>query len=397
MAKLLSRYKGFVAEDVLESVLALAQRLSGRSVLHVHTGRLRADVLSSLARLGDYFEDFGIQHRETTIVGTEDSFDIVRQTEEVSSDGMLAPRMKRYETSMRENARKTFLSSDLVMVHGLQPLGLIDDRHDGRPWLWRCYANLAGVKPPLSSMIQRYLPKYQAPIFSHESFMPELKSSGYVIPPAIDLFSPVNESLGPAERSRVLTRMEIPEDRPLALQFLGENWASEALDAIRVWKSGRIPEKAVLVLVRIEEGPERIHLPELAAIRGLDRNVRVLQLSRSSTRELCALGWAAQVVLEPTNSRWPSMDLLDVMWKGTAALVYGGSGTAPFIRRGCGYCFTSQDELSRRLGELLEDSPTAKEMGACAHLSIGRHHPFPRHLLDYLKLMDHFMGGDFRA
>jgi hypothetical protein len=397
MAKLLSRYKGFVAEDVLESILELAQRLSGRSVLHVHTGRLRPDVLSSLARLGDYLEDLGIQHRETTIVGTEDTFDMVSQTEEVSSDGMLARRMRHYETAMRENARKTFLSSDLVMVHGLQPLGLIADRHDDCPWLWRCYANLAGVKPPLSSVLQRYLPKYQGAIFSHARFIPEVKSPRYVIAPAIDLFSPVNESLGSAEVGRVLTRMEIPADRPLALQFLGTNCASESLDAIRVWKSGRIPENAVLVLVRIEEGPECVQLPELEAIRGLERNVRVLQISRGSTRELCALGWAAQVVIESTNSRWPRMDLLEVMWKGAAALVSCGSGTAPFVRSGCGYCFTSQDELSRRLGELLEHSPTSKEMGACAHLSVARHHILPRHLLDYLKLMDHFVRSDSRA
>jgi trehalose synthase len=249
----------------------------------------------------------------------------------------------------------------------------------------------------LASVITRYLAKYQGAIFSHASFVPELESPCFIVPPSIDPFAPVNESLSPAEISRTLIHLGIPEDRPLALQFLGSNCASDALEAVRVWKSGLIPEHAVLVLIRIGDGLDLALQSELDAIRGLDRNLRVVQLVRDSHRELCALGWAAQVVLEPTNCRWPSLDLLDVMWKGTAALVSIHSGTAPFVREGCGVCVANRTELTRKLGELLEDSKCAKEMGACAHLSIGRHHLIPRHLLDYLKLMTHFVGAGSRA
>jgi trehalose synthase len=300
----------------------------------------------------------------------------------------------RYEEVMRENARKTFLSSDMVMVHGLQPLGLVEDRRHDCPWLWRCYANFASN--PVEPFLKRYLPKYQGAIFSAECFIPETSPPWFVIPPSIDPFSSVNESLATAQVNRILGALGIPHDRPMALQFLGEHGPGEALQAIRLWKSGFVPGNAVLVLVQIQ-GTEEAHDPELDVIQGLDRNVRLLRLTRASSRELSALGWAAQVVIDPTTSPWPNEEVLDVLWKGKPALVCSDSGTAPFVRDGCGYRARTPSELARKLGELLEDSGAAKEMGACAHLSMGRHHLVPRHLLDYLKLMLHFVGNGSRV
>lgn len=388
MGKLLAKFRGLVAEEVLDSIQALAGELSGRSLLHVYSGRLRADAKEMLGYLAEYFEDVGIHSRATTIVGTEEFFDVVRLTEEDPGHSGIPERWTRfYEEAMRENARKMFLSSDLVIVHGLQPLGLIEHRRDERPWLWRCHSNLAGSAPPLWSFAKRFVSRYQAALFSHTSFVSELGIQHFVIPPSIDPFSPVNRQMSPDELGQTLAHLGIPGDRPLALQFLSSGSTDEALEAIRTWKTGNLPRNAVLVLIHVGSAADHALDSELEAVRAVDPSVRVLQLSRSSPQELAALGWAAQVVVDASNSRWPNLDLLDVMWKGTPAVVAMDSASAPFVSDEVGFRMRSREELSTRVGDLLSDARTAREMGACAHLMVSRRHLVPRHLLDYLKLM----------
>jgi trehalose synthase len=379
-----------VPEEMLESIRLLARELSGRSILHVYSGRLRSGLIEMLNRLGGSFEDLGLDYRATSVVGTEEILDVARWSDAPLPRGVSKERTGAYEEAVRESARKLFLSADLVVVHGLQPIGLVDHRRDGRPWLWRCHADLTGASSQFWAFVRRFLPRYQGVLFSHARFVKELEPPFFVVPPSIDPFAPVNRDASPAEVARVLDELRVPKARPLALQFLGSGTSDEALEAIRAWKGGRSPEDAVLVLLHVGATCELSSRSTLEALNSVDPRVRVLQLGRDSIRELCALGWAARVVVDASPGRWPNLDLLDVMWKGTAALVASTSATSAFIVPDAGHCVGSREELSRRLGEMLEDSDIAREMGAGARRSITRGHLMPRHLLDYLKLMLYF-------
>jgi glycosyltransferase involved in cell wall biosynthesis len=194
--------------------------------------------------------------------------------------------------------------------------------------------------------------------------------------------------------------MGIPTGRPIALQFLAEGTAEEALGAVRSWKRGQVPDHAVLVLAAVgREGPleNQSSACEWDAIQAVDRTVHFLQPSRESVDHLCALGWAASVVIDMSRSRWPNLHLLDAMWKETPVLVASGSPSATLIPKDAGFHVRTEEELSQKLGEILEDSEQSAKMGHAAHEAVVRQHLVPRHLLDYLKLLLYFEKDTVRA
>jgi trehalose synthase len=403
MGKLLEKYRGLVPQGTLETLAKLSARCAGRSVLHVYSGRLRWDVLNMLDRLSKLFEDLGLNFRAATMVGTEEFCDLVALSEESGLDSA-APASEGwsifYDAAIRASAERMFLSSDMVVVHGLQPIGLVRHRLDDRPWVWRCHSNVREAQPAFWSLASAFAGMYQGAAFSHPSFAPDATLRPFVIPPSVDPFCPSNRDLPSSEIAAVLEDCGVPPGRPLALYFLSRGSVKEALDAVRLWKAAGVSEEAVLVLVHV--GEQKSHAEFLSAVdrdvlRSVDRNVHFVRLDRGSAREIGALEWAARVVVDPAASLWPNLALLDAMWKGKPVIVHRAAASAALVREGAGVCVGSIEELARRLREFLDDPAAARTAGAASRRWVTQRHLTTRHLEDYMRLLLQLQAGHGRA
>ena len=396
MGKLLERFNGLIGRETFDALRRLSADCAGMSVLHVHSGRLRWDVLNMLDRLSELFDDLGLNFRAATMVGTEELCDVVALSEDDTAQPSAQGLGLFYDAALRASAQKMFLSSDLVVVHGLQPIGLVKYRRDESPWVWRCHSNVRQARPAFWALSGGYVNRYQAAAFSHPSFIPDLSVPRFVIPPSVDPFSPANRDFSTSEIGEVLDSFGIPQKHPLALSYLNLGSVKEALDAVRLWKAAHVPKDAVLVLLHVgEQHPNSAFLGEVDrhVLRAVDSQVHFLRLGRAAGRELGALGWAARVVLDPSTSPWPNLALLDAMWKGRPVIARAGSANAAIIQDGGRACAQSDEELGRRLREFLEDPGAARSAGAVARRWVVQRHLATRHILDYLKMLQQFKEG----
>ena len=141
MVSELSKYEKIIGYEEIERLKDLACRLKGITLLHVNstgTGGGVAEILKSLVPL---FRDLGISCEWKVIRGTEEFFRITKSfhnsVQGVGGKFRLTRDMaKEYQRINRENAKRLGLSADVVVVHDIQPLPLVEAK-DTNKWVWR--------------------------------------------------------------------------------------------------------------------------------------------------------------------------------------------------------------------------------------------------------------------
>jgi len=393
MGKLLENYRDLTSPETLRQIRKLAKHFEGRSLLHIYSGRLLTGVKEMLDRLRGIFIDSGIHHQTAMLTGTEEFFDLVRAAEAAfprkPKPEVLGPLKDLYAQVMKENAGRIYLSADVVVVHGMQPVGLIDHRPDRHPWVWRCHADLSESLPGLSAFAGAYLGKYQAALFPHGSFAPELSLPTFIVPPSIDPFGQSNREMSRAEMEEALKQLHVPADRALVLQFLSRGTTEEILEATQVWKGVRGSREATLVLLDVGLGQAKNgNLSEgSGGAIGRGEDVYLVCVESGNSRLLAALGWAAEAAIDASMSPWPNLYVLDLLWKSKPVLLAEGSRTAKLVRDCDVETYRSPEDLAWRLGGLLADKDRARHLGQSGRTCVLQRYLPTRHLLDYLKLM----------
>lgn len=396
MGKLLERYKDLASPETLRHVRKLANHFEGSSLLHVYSGRLPTGVKEMLDRLHHLFGDVGIHHQSTMLTGTEEFFDLVRAAEErffrEPTEGLLKPLMDVYLDTMKQNSRRIYLSATMVVVHGIQPMGLVEHRPDRRPWVWRSHSDLSDSQAGFKAFARRFEGSYGAALFPHATFVPPLTPPVFIVPPSVDPFSDLNRTMTTRQIETVLERLRVPSDKPLVLRFLSKGSSEEIRQAVQAWKGVRGSTRATLVLLCVGMAAPRngdLGDPDAGPMGGSD-GVRLVFLQHGESREMAALGWAAAAVIEDSPSPWPNLHLLDVLWKSKPVLVAEGSRTARFVEECAVEVFRSPEELAWRLSDLLGNKDKARRMGKAGRACVIERYLAPRHLLDYLKLLLYF-------
>ncbi|NIV33911.1 MAG: glycosyl transferase family 1, partial [Anaerolineae bacterium] len=75
-----------------------------------------------------------------------------------------------YEEVIAENAVRTWLPHDIVVVHDPQPLPFINHFKKGGPWIWRCHIDLTSPNQEAWGYLRQYIEKYDAAILTLEEY-----------------------------------------------------------------------------------------------------------------------------------------------------------------------------------------------------------------------------------
>jgi trehalose synthase len=399
MGKILEKYAGLASPDAIRQIRTLAKHLEGRRLLHVYSGRLNTGVKEMVDRLSGLFTEVGLQHQTSMLTGTEGFFDLVRSAEE-GFDRKPKPEFLKsltevYLKTMAENAGRIYLSADLVVIHGVQPMGLVNHRSGRDPWVWRCHSDVSEALPGFEAFAAGFTGGYQAALFSHASFQPELAVPAFVVPPSIDPFGDANRPMAESEVRAALERLRVPVGRPIVIRFLSRGTPEEIVESIHAWEGVRGSRGRTLVLVQTGIGPIRggASSGENGVAIGRGDDVRLVYVERGDSREMAALGWAAEAAVDTSTSPWPNLYVLDLLWKSKPVLLLEGSRTARLLRDGDAQTFRSPEEQAWRLGNLLADGESARRLGESGRARVVERFLPPRHLLDYLKLLLYFEEG----
>ena len=343
--------------------------------------------------------------------------------------------------------------TDIVLLHDPQTAGMIPRLLDtGVTVIWRAHV---GVDPPndLAREAWRFLLPYvelaDAYVFSHPAYMWEGLDSAKlsVIPPSIDAFSPKNHAMaftsvvavlraaglagdrwGHHPRAvferldgtvgRVESKAQLAEERELRLDV-------PVLMQVSRWDRLKDPMGVLVAFAENVRAADEPHLllagPDVTAVaddpegqemfeeveaawselpRRIRRRVHLALLPMTDPDEnaviVNALQRRADVVAQKSLAEGFGLTVAEAMWKGRPVVASHVGGIREQVEDGVtGFLVDPRDlqAFGDRVSDLLEDPHGAERMGAAAQTRVRDLYLGPRHLGQYVELLERVLKG----
>ena len=257
-------YSPLIGEEALERILKKAKPLQDLHVVNVNSTYYGGGVAELLGSMTILMNSVGIKTGWRVIQGSPDFFSITKKMHNALQGGEinLTDRKKQiYEEVVYENAIRTHLEHDLVIIHDPQPLPMIDHYRKRGPWIWRGYVDLSAPNRELWNYFSPLVEKYDAVIFSIEEYAQKLNTPQLFFMPAIDPFSIKNHPMSEAEIDERLEHYNIPTDLPLVVQVSRFDIWKDPQGVVEAFRIARKEVDCTLVLLGNvatddPEGPE---------------------------------------------------------------------------------------------------------------------------------------------
>lgn len=389
-------YRGVAPKGEVDFLLRLADRVRGRSFLHVNSTRFGGGVAEILARLVPIMADLGIKAAWEVIEGDPEFFattkafhNALQGTEQVFTESML----EHYLGVNRKNAERLKPASDLVLIHDPQPAAMIEARPREGKWVWRCHIDLSNPQRRAWAFLRRYVLKYDAAVFSLPAFAQQLPIPQFLAYPSIDPLAEKNRPLSKKEIAKILQALQVPEDRPILLQVSRFDRFKDPVGVINAYRMVKRYHDVRLVLAGggAADDPEGAGvLAEVRNAAGRDPDILVLDLPSNAHLQINALQRAATIVIQKSTREGFGLTVAEAMWKGKPVIggAIGGI-TAQILYGVTGYTVNSVEGAAYRIRYLLSNPGLMRKMGEAGREHVRRNFLITRHLRDYLSLLAH--------
>lgn len=395
----LEAYRAVAPRGAVETLWRLAERVRGRTLVHVNSTRFGGGVAEMLHRYVPLLEELGVRTRWEVISGPEEFFRITKALhnalqgqEQPLPDALL----QTYIEVNRENAARLDLGADVVVIHDPQPAALVEFADRSGRWVWRCHVDVSRPQRRAWGFLRPFVVKYDAAIFSLEKFAQRLPIPQYLIHPSIDPLSEKNRELSREEVDAVLARLGIPQDKPILLQVSRFDRFKDPVGVIEAYRMVKRHEDCRLVLAggTADDDPEGAQvLAEVMEAAEGDPEVHVLVLPPTADHEINALQRAATVVIQKSLREGFGLTVTEAMWKGKPVIGgFAGGITAQIVYGVTGYTVNSVEGLAFRIRYLLNNPDLARQMGENAREHVRQNFLIVRDLADHLALVSTLLG-----
>jgi len=386
-------YHPLIGEEALARILKKAKPLQDLHVVNVNSTYYGGGVAELLGSMTILMNSVGIKTGWRVIQGSPDFFSITKKMHNALQGGEinLTDRKKQiYEEVVYENAIRTHLEHDLVIIHDPQPLPMIDHYRKRGPWIWRGHVDLSAPHPELWNYFSPLVEKYDAVIFSIKEYAQKLHTSQVFFMPAIDPFSIKNHSMSEAEIDERLEHYNIPTDLPLVVQVSRFDIWKDPQGVVEAFKIARKEVDCTLVLLGnvATDDPEG---PEVYESLLESQEERLIILSVQDTALVNALQSRAAVVLQKSLREGFGLTVAEAMWKGTPVIGGNVGGIRYQIEDGVnGFLVNTVEEAAARIVQLVKDEALRRRLGEAGRESVRQKFLLSRNLEQYLDLFNAF-------
>jgi trehalose synthase len=408
----LESYESFIEGDARQEILSAARSLKGLRVVHVNATPDGGGVAEILRSLVPMMRGLGIDASRWALEADERFFTITKRLHNgLQGKATLLCRedVECYWLHNEQAARAVevaFRSPDILVVHDPQVMAVPAFLDDGTRTVWHCHIDLTA---PSEDVQARLLPLTQfyvrCVVSMHDyvvSGLPHDRVS--VFPPAIDPLSPKNVPLSSENARQILARLGIDPSRPLVTQISRfDPWKDPwgVVDAYRLAKR-RVPglQLALVGALTAVDDPEGEEVwQSVRSYAGDDPDIHIYAQPEvgGDDTTVNAFQTASDVVIQKSTREGFGLTVTEAMWKGKPVIGGDCGGIRSQIQDGVsGYLVSNAVECAERIVDLLDDPDRARLMGIAARESVRRRFLMPRLLLDYLRLFQQVVDGQFR-
>ena len=390
----LDDYSGVVGAGEIDEMRALAKPLSGRTVQMVNSTAVGGGVAEMLNRLVPLAEELGLNIRWEVMTGGDDFFEVTKAFHNALHGEPYHPEPAHFEIFRaynEQNVKRIPLDAEFVIIHDLQPAGLIEARQQktGR-WIWRCHIDLSHPNPSVWSFLEAYVSQYDGAIFSSPQFARQLPIPQHLFYPAIDPLSEKNRELEPEFIMQVLTRYSIDPLRPILTQISRFDRLKDPVGVVRAYRIVRRYFDCQLVLAggSATDDPEGAEvLKEVKRAAEDDPDIKVLELPPWAPLEVNALQRASSVVIQKSLREGFGLTVSEALWK-KKPVVASAVGGIPnqVIHKHTGLLAHSVEGTAYQIRYLLSHPEIAARLGEQGHAHVKENFLITQNLKRYLTL-----------
>ena len=390
----LDDYAAVIGAGEIEELRALARPLQGRRVEMVNSTAVGGGVAEMLNRLVPLAEDLGLLFRWDVITGGEDFFQVTKSFHNALHGAPYHPQPRDFDIFreyQQRNLHRLPLDVEFVIIHDPQPVGLIEDRTNGKNhWVWRCHIDLSHPNLAVWNFLHSYVSRYDGAIFSSPEFARQLPIPQYLFYPAIDPLSEKNRDLPPEFIANVLSRYQIDPLRPILTQISRFDRLKDPLGVIRAYRIVKRYFDCQLVLAggSASDDPEGAQvLKEVHRAAEGDPDIKVLELPAWAPLEVNALQRASSIVIQKSLREGFGLTVSEALWKKkpVVASAVGGIPTQ-IIHKHTGLLAHSVEGTAYQIRFLLSHPEIAARLGERGHEHVKENFLITQNLRRYLTL-----------
>jgi trehalose synthase len=431
--------------------------LADRTIWSVNSTAHGGGVAEMLRSLMGYVRGAGIDGRWVVVPGDAAFFAVTKRLHNRLhgvDDGTPLDRdvYERWCHASAEQLARRVGPRDVVLLHDPQTAGMVPRMLDaGVPVIWRAHIGLDLPNEAAREAWQFLIPYVQgadAFVFSRHAYAwegldPERIT---VIAPSIDAFSPKNQAMSFTGITAVLRAARLAADHHHPSRALFERLDGSVAKAQRAarlieehqlaldvplvtqvsrWDRLKDPLGVLAGFVEHVRAGEDPHLllagPDVTAVADDPEGAEVLAEVESAWRELPrsarrrvhlallpmddadenaiivnALQRRSDVVVQKSLAEGFGLTVSEAMWKGRPVVASDVGGIEDQIEDGKTGLLVPPADLAafgRRVSELLEDPHGAERMGDAAQARVRTHFLGPRHLAQYVDLLERVLGA----
>src|SRR6266699_3035558 len=403
-SKDLADYRSIIGQAAYDELQSLSKLLKGKRIAHVNATSYGGGVAELLHSIVPLMKDLGLDVHWYVLSGTNPFFDATKAIHNAlqGAPAGLTPDMESAYREVNEANAKGFHDDfDVVVIHDPQPAPLVSLIQHKSPWIWRCHIDLTTPNRSVLRLLQPYLEKYDAAIFSAASYAPaEVRFRKLVVaPPAIDPLSPKNRDVSESERKAILSRFEFDPTRPVISQVgRFDPWKDPlgVIDAYRLVKRS-LPELQLLMIGSMaKDDPEGwLWFERTARHAGDDPDIHFLtDLRGVGALEVNVLQRQTDVSIAKSLREGFGLIVSESLWKNVPVVGGDVTGIRLQIKDGRhGYLVSSVRECADRTIELLRSPAKRKAMGKAGRERVRKHFLITRYLREYLRIFSDLAAG----
>lgn len=371
----LDDYISIVGQPEIDEIKFLARELKGKKVKMVNSTAVGGGVAEMLNQMVPLLRELEVETHWDVITGGNDFFEVTKAFHNAlqGSDYNLTQHARDiFLMHNEQNRNRIEFSEDFVVIHDPQPVALIRARTESNQrWIWRCHIDLSNPNPEVWGFLRPFVEKYDATIFSSQSFARQLPVPQYLFYPCIDPLSEKNKDLEDSFVQHVCEEFGIDRSRPIVTQVSRFDRAKDPVGVVQAFKQARKYVDCQLVLAGggASDDPEGAAvLKEVKDAVGTDPDIIILDLPPWCALEINALQRASTIIVQKSIREGFGLTVTEALWKGKPTIA-GAVGGIPnqIIHKLTGALVHSVDGCAYQIRYLLTHPDFAKQLGQNGH------------------------------
>lgn len=406
-------FEPFIGKERVEELKKMAEPLEGIGWANVNSTFMGGGVAEMLRSVIPLARSLGLRASWYTIRGHDAFFNVTKKfhnlLQGLDSPITLEEIFGAYLDTIDENAKNTYIASDIVVVHDPQPAALVMNGVIFGNILWRCHIDTSAPNQTVWRFLLPYINHCSGAIFTMPQFVgPGLQIPIYQIMPSIDPLAEKNRQYSRKEALEVLDPLlqasNVDPERPILAAVSRYDIHKNQATILRAFKQLREEKRydpspyLIFLGNTATDDPEGdAMLDQLKVLADDDPDVRFWVNVENNDQVVGSLMHLARAFVHVSTREGFGLVVSEALWQGTPVIGSNVGGITEQVVDGeTGYLVEPKDEesLASCMARLLDDPKAARKLGEKGREHVRRNFLLPELVRRYLFLLRFHTGVD---